>query len=348
MCTVKPNVLDFHPDELKEIFINKLKIEGYRAMQVYKWLYKPIKGFKEMNNIPKPIREIMDDKFHFGIPEVVQRLVSADGTEKYLLKLQDNHVIEAVRIGYQRGDSLCISTQVGCKMACSFCASGANGFIRNMTAGEILGEIIAIVNIAQKKITGVSLMGTGEPLDNFDNIIKFMELAHLKEGLNIGYRHFSLSTSGLVPKIRELADLKLQLTLCISLHSPFNDQRSELMPINKVYPISDVIDAIQYYIKQGGRRVSFEYAMINGVNDSHKHAEKLAEIVKGIFCHVNLIPLNKTDSPWQPTPRDQVERFKDYLIKAGINVTVRRKAGEDVAAACGQLRRRFMNNEKCD
>lgn len=344
----KPNILDFHPDELKDLFITKYQIEGYRAMQVYKWLYKPISGFSEMKNIPLAVRETLEKEFDFGVPEVVQRLVSTDSTEKYLLKLQDNHVIEAVRISYERGDSLCISTQVGCKMACVFCASGANGFIRNMTAGEILGQIIAIVNIAKKKITGVSLMGTGEPLDNFDNVIKFMQLAHLEDGLNIGYRHFSLSTSGLVPKIKALADLMLQITLCISLHSPFDDQRTEMMPINKSYPLNEVIKAVQYYIKKGGRRVSFEYAMIKGLNDSLKHAEALAALTKGVFCHVNLIPLNKTDSPFQPTSRDQVEKFKALLTKEGVNVTVRRKAGEDVAAACGQLRRRFMNQEKCE
>lgn len=341
----RPNILDYFPQDLEKLLLEKYQIEPYRALQVFQWLYKLVPSFQEMQNLPKVFRDQLTTDFFRGYPEIMKKFVSTDGTEKYLMRWPDNHVVECVRIPYHRGDSVCISTQVGCKMNCTFCASAKGGFIRHLTAGEILGQILTIQYSAQKKITAVSLMGTGEPLDNYDEVVKFMHLAHEPKGLNMSYRHFSLSTSGIVPRIYDLAKLNLPISLCISLHSPFNDQRSEMMPINRKYSIEEIIEAVQVYIKMTHNRVSFEYILINEVNDSNETADALIKLLKPVFCLVNLIPINKTENSLLAPSKSRVETFKNRLEKGGLTVTIRRKAGEDVAAACGQLRRSYLSEQ---
>ena len=335
----KQNILSFMPEELEEIFKSKYQEPGYRAMQVFQWLYKPISGFSEMANIPKTLREHLEQDFYFGIPEVVRHLASSDGTHKLLLKFPDEHIVEAVLIPYNFGDSVCLSTQVGCKLACAFCASGRNGFIRHLEAGEIIGEILALQRISGKRIRSLSLMGTGEPLDNYDNIVKFMELVHHPKGENLSYRSISLSTAGIVPKIYELAEKRLPITLCVSLHFPTDEQRSEMMPINRKYPLADLIKAVKHYTKKSDHRMSFEYTLIKGVNDSFQHAQTLIKLVNRVFCHINLIPVNKTDDAMRAPEKKAVFEFQKWLTEGGLNATVRRRAGDDIAAACGQLKR---------
>jgi 23S rRNA (adenine2503-C2)-methyltransferase len=317
-------------------------------LQIFQWLYKNIHGFDEMLNVPKNVRDRLAEDFDLGIPEIVKHLVSSDGSQKFLMKLPDNHVIECVLIPYHHGDSVCISTQVGCKMACSFCASGRNGFIRHLEPGEIMGQILGIQQITKHRISNVSLMGTGEPLDNYENIIKFLNLVHHPKGENLGFRNISLSTVGIVPKIYELADLKLPLKLCVSLHFPTDDQRSEIMPINRRYPLSELLSAVKYYVKQSDHRMSFEYTLIKGVNDTPEHARALIKLVRHIFCHINLIPVNKTDNDMLAPDRLAVEQFKKILVEGGLNVTVRRRAGDDIAAACGQLRRYYLGEQSSE
>jgi 23S rRNA (adenine2503-C2)-methyltransferase len=341
----KRNILSLTPEELEAYFQTVYQEPAYRAMQVFQWLYKPIGGFSDMANIPKALRERLEHDFYFGVPEVVRHLASSDGTHKLLLKLPDDHIVEAVLIPYHYGDSVCISTQVGCKLGCAFCASGRNGFIRHLEAGEIIGEILALQKISGRRISSLSLMGTGEPLDNYDNIVKFLELVHHPKGENLGYRSISLSTAGVVPKIYELAEKKLPITLCVSLHFPTDEQRSEMMPINRKYPLADLIKAVKFYTKKSDHRMSFEYTLIKGVNDSHQHAQALIKLVKHVFCHINLIPVNKTDDAMLAPDKKDVYLFQKWLTDGGLNVTVRRKAGDDIAAACGQLKRYHMGDD---
>ena len=337
----KPNILSLLPSELEEIVVSRYHEPAYRAIQIFEWLYKPIKGFSEMQNITKTLREGLNNDFERGVPEIVKQLTSSDGSQKFLMKLADNHVIEAVVIPYQFGDSACISTQVGCKMACSFCASGRLGFVRNLEAGELIGEILAIQQITGRRINRVSLMGIGEPLDNYETIVKFLQIVHHPKGENLGYRNISLSTIGIVPRIYELADLKLPIKLCISLHFPTDNQRSEIMPITRRYPIDALMKAVKYYAKQTDHQVSIEYLLIEGVNDQPAHAKQLVEVVKNLFCNISLIPVNKIE-PEMPAPdRDHVKKFKRQLTDAGLRVTIRRGFGADIAAACGQLRRSY-------
>ncbi len=323
-----------------EAWIKEQNLPSFRAKQIYDWLHnKQITNFNQMSNLPKNFLAILEEKCYINALEIQKKQISSDGTIKYLFKLFDGHCIETVLMRYNHGNSICVSTQVGCRMGCGFCASTQGGLVRNLSAGEIAAQIYAVKADIDERISNIVLMGIGEPLDNFDNVVKFLKIISSKEGEQIGMRNISLSTCGLVPKIEELAKLKLGLTLSVSLHAPFDDMRSEMMPINKKYPVKVLIDACKAYQKQTGRRISFEYSMVRGVNDSETTARELAKLLKGMGAHVNLIPINPVDgSPYSASDAANINRFKDYLIKLGINATQRRRLGTDISAACGQLR----------
>ena len=340
------NLLDYSLDELKVL----MKAEGFapfRGEQVYKWIYQG-RDFDEMTNLPKEMRQSMSEKFSSGKLKIFKKLTSElDGTIKYLFDTGDGNLIESVLMKYKYGYTACISSQVGCKMGCTFCASAKCGFIRDLTPGECLGQIIGMNTDNGVTITRVVIMGIGEPLDNYDNIVKFLHLINDKEGLNISYRNISLSTCGLADKIVRLADENLPITLCISLHNPIDEQRSVIMPVNRKYALDKLLDACNIYKLRTNRRITFEYALIKGVNDSQEHASRLVKLIRGILCHVNLIPVNEvSDTGFVTVDREAVERFKALLEKDGINVTIRRSLGRDIEAACGQLRRSAINGEE--
>lgn len=329
------------------IFVERLGEKGFRAKQLHQWIVKGVNSFADMKNLPKSLVGLLEESSYLQNADIIERLVSNDGTLKLLHKLHDGNVIESVMMTYKHGNSACISTQVGCRMKCSFCASTLNGMIRGLTAGEMLGQIYEIQNLTEKRIDHVVLMGSGEPLDNYDEVISFIRMACDENGLNLSGRNITLSTCGLIPEIIKLADEKLQITLAISLHNPFEEERSEIMPINKKYSIERLILAVDYYIQKTNRRVTFEYALIEGVNDSVKHAEELGRLLKGKLVHINLIPINTvSEKKLFPTTQNQIKRFKDILMdKYKINTTVRRELGSDINAACGQLRNRHIEEQ---
>ncbi len=332
------------PAEL-EIVLQEMGEPKYRAKQIFRWLHLGVTSFEEMSDLPKNLRAKLEERFTLTVPQILRKQVSAkDGTIKYLFGLQDGNSIESVLMKYEHGYSICISTQAGCKMGCVFCASFDPAKSRNLTAAEILDEIIFAQKDSGVRISNIVLMGTGEPLDNYANVRQFLRLVTHPDGLNIGMRHISLSTCGLVPMIDELAKDKLQLTLSISLHAPNSELRSTLMPVNRRYDLSLLMAACKRYFKATGRRISFEYAMIGGVNDTKLCADQLVRLLKGFPCHVNLIPLNHTEgSPLKPSKREDLRRFQDTLLRNGINATVRRTLGSDISASCGQLRRQVQN-----
>ncbi len=328
-------------EELSEQ-IAKMGLPKFRTKQIYEWLHKKnVDSFEKMTNLDKALRQKLSEEFLISVPNISRKLVSKiDGTVKYLFEFSDGECVESVVMRYKYGNTICVSTQVGCAMGCTFCASTKAGRVRNLTAGEILGQIYRAQTDIGERISHIVLMGIGEPLDNFDNVIKFIDMVSNEQGLNIGQRNISLSTCGIVPKIYELAKLNLQITLSISIHSPTNELRSSMMPINKRYPISELIEACRSYVKTTGRRISFEYSLIKGVNDSPECAEKLCELVRGMLCHVNLIPVNTIDqSDYRKSDKEAIEKFKNIIEKHKITATVRRKLGADINAACGQLRR---------
>ena len=294
-----------------------------------------------MSDLPKALRARLEETCVLTRPEILRKQVSRlDGTIKYLFGLSDGNSIETVLMEYEHGNSICVSTQAGCKMGCVFCASFDPARSRNLTPAEILDEILFAQKDSGRKVSNIVLMGTGEPLDNFDNVMRFLKLVSHPDGINIGMRHISLSTCGLVPMIDELARLKLQLTLSVSLHAPNNETRSSIMPVNRRYPLEELMPACRRYFKATGRRISFEYAMIRGVTDTRECARQLIGLLKGFNCHVNLIPLNHVEgSPLIPSTKEDVRRFQNELIKNGLNATVRRSLGGDISASCGQLRR---------
>lgn len=320
----------------------------YRAAQVYRWLQSGVKSFDEMTNISKKLREVLVQNYHIFSATIEKKLVSAyDDTRKYLLSFPDGEAVESVLMKYHHGYTSCISTQVGCKMGCTFCATGQSGFARNLTASEMLAQLRAEQEDANIRISNIVLMGMGEPLDNYENVIRFLRLVSSEKGMNIGMRHISLSTCGVVPKIYELADLKLQLTLSVSLHAPNDQIRSRTMPINRRYNIQELLEACRYYIAQTGRRISFKYAMIDGVNDSQANAAELAQRLKGMLCHVNLIPVNSVGGTgYQKSKQERIRQFIAVLEKAGLTATVRRTLGSDINASCGQLRRAHQKEEQ--
>ena len=333
--------------ELAGIF-KELGQPQFRAKQVYTWLHKGVRSYDEMTNLPKALRETLEERYPICPPEVVRRQESQrDGTIKYLWRLSDGNCVETVLMRYHYGNTVCISTEVGCRMGCAFCASTLGGLVRRLEPQEMLDQVLFTQVDSGLPISHIVLMGIGEPLDNFDDVMRFLELVNSPEGMNISMRHISLSTCGLVPKIDELAQKKLQLTLSISLHAPNNEIRNRIMPVNKAYPIEQLLDACRRYYQATSRRISFEYAMIRGVNDSPENARELLERMKGLPAHFNLIPLNHVEeSPLQPSTRASVAAFQKILEDGGIPTTVRRTLGGDIDASCGQLRRKYTQENK--
>ena len=321
---------------------------AFRAKQVYTWLHRGVRSYEEMTNLPKPLRERLAAEYPIYAPKVVRKQESQrDGTIKYIWQLSDGNCVETVLMRYHYGNTVCISTEVGCRMGCAFCASTLGGLVRRLEPFEMLDQVLFTQVDSGQPISHIVLMGIGEPLDNFDNVMRFLELVNSPEGMNISMRHISLSTCGLVPKIDELAKRNLQLTLSVSLHAPNDAVRDTIMPVNKAYPIQELIDACRRYYEATSRRISFEYAMIQGVNDSRENAKELLRRMKGLPCHFNLIPLNHVEeSPLKPSSRETVTAFQKCLEDGGIPATVRRTLGGDIDASCGQLRRKYTKEQK--
>ena len=314
---------------------------AFRAKQIFHWLHqKLVTEFSAMTDQPKALLAKLEEGYYIAAPAIVRRQQSKDGTVKYLFALADGNCSETVIMRYHYGVTACVSSQVGCRMGCRFCASTQAGRVRNLEAGEIAGQIYAAQKDIGERISHIVLMGIGEPLDNFDNVMDFLSIISSPDGVNIGMRNISLSTCGIVPMIDKLAEKKLQLTLSISLHAPNDAMRSQMMPVNDAYPVAQLIAACRRYQKTTGRRVSFEYSMVRGVNDSPATAKELAALIRGMGAHVNLIPINPVDgSPYSATDAENVKRFQTLLTDLGVNATVRRRLGSDISAACGQLRR---------
>lgn len=320
----------------------------FRTKQIFSWLHKGVTEFSEMTDISKELRAKLAERSYISTLKIRKKLVSAiDGTTKYLFELEDGHCIESVVMYYNHGITICISSQVGCNMGCRFCASTIGGKVRDLKSSEILNQVIFAEKDLGKRIGNIVIMGIGEPLDNFDNIVKFLHNVNDPSGLNIGYRHISLSTCGIVPKIRELAELNLPITLSVSLHAPNDAIRDRLMPINSKYKTRELILACRDYVNTTSRRISFEYSLISGVNDSMENADELSHLVSGMLCHINLIPVNKIEErEFKSGSRAEVRAFCERLIKNGINATVRRELGSDINASCGQLRKKDINERK--
>ena len=314
---------------------------GFRAKQIFHWVHqKLVTEFSAMTDQPKTLLAKLEESFYIAAPKIERRQEAKDGTVKYLLRMADGNCIETVVMRYHYGNTVCVSTQVGCRMGCRFCASTQAGRVRNLEAGEICSEIYTAQKDIGERISHIVLMGIGEPLDNFDHVMDFLSIISSPNGVNIGMRNISLSTCGLVPMIYKLAERHLGLTLSVSLHAPTDEMRSSMMPVNDVYPVEQLIRACRDYQQETGRRVSFEYSMVNGVNDSPQTARRLAQLIKGMGAHVNLIPINPVDgSPYSATDAANVKRFQTLLTELGVNATVRRRLGTDISAACGQLRR---------
>ena len=321
---------------------------GFRAKQVYTWLHKGVRSYEEMTNLPQGLRDRLEQQYPICPPKVVRKQVSKlDGTTKYLWELSDGNCVESVLMRYHHGNTVCISTEVGCLMGCAFCASTHGGLVRRLEPFEMLDQVLFSQIDSGLPVSNIVLMGIGEPLDNFDNVMRFLELVNSPDGMNISMRHISLSTCGLVPKIDELAHKKLQLTLSVSLHAPNDEIRGTIMPVNKAYPIEQLMDACRRYYKATSRRISFEYAMIDGVNDSEENAKELLRRLKGLPAHFNLIPLNHVEeSPLKPSSRNAVARFQKTLEDGGVPATVRRTLGGDIDASCGQLRRKYTKEHQ--
>ena len=336
----KVDILSLDLSELEDI-LSANGEKKFRAKQIFQWLHvKRVFDFDKMTDISIQLRHRLKEIFCINGLFVQKKLEShIDNTVKYLYRLHDGNFVETVLMEYSYGHSICVSTQVGCKMGCRFCASAIAGYVRSLEPSEILMQVYETERDAGVRVSGIVLMGIGEPLDNYDNVLKFLRLVSDKNGNDLSLRHVSLSTCGIVPKIYQLAEEKLQLTLCISLHSPDNNKRSEIMPVNRTYNIDELIKACRYYIDRTGRRITFEYAVINDVNSSDEDADRLAALLRGINCHVNLIPVNKVKERDYKTARSGVAEFAKRLGRRGINATVRRTLGSDIEAACGQLRR---------
>ena len=344
---MKPEIKNLTLAELEQTMLD-LGEPKFRGKQVYSWLHRAAPDFAAMTNLPRSLREKLADRFLLTCPTVVRKQESAlDGTVKYLWRLYDGNCVETVLMRYHHGNTVCISSEVGCPMGCAFCASTIGGLVRRLSAGEILDEVLFTQADSGQEISNIVLMGIGEPLDNYDNVTRFLELVNSPEGANIGMRHISLSTCGVVPKIRALAESELQLTLSVSLHAPDDETRNRIMPVNRTWNVEALLSACRDYFKAPARRISFEYAMIRGVNDSPEAAGLLIRRLHGMAAHVNLIPLNHVDeSPFEPSERQTVLRFQKQLEDSGIACTVRRTLGSDIDASCGQLRRKYRQTEQ--
>ena len=337
------NIKDYNLDSLKEEFVN-MGEKSFRAEQVFKWLYvDKVKEFDEMTNLSLELREKIKQNYTICNFKILKKQESSDGTKKYLFDILDGNAIETVLMSYHHGYSLCVSSQVGCKMGCKFCASTGIQFARNLTSGEIVEQILAVEQDNNIRISNIVFMGIGEPLDNYDNVVNAIRIINNQKGINIGARHISISTSGLVPKIYQLAEENIQCTLSISLHATTNEQRSSMMPVNNRYPIEELLKACKDYINKTNRRISFEYALAKNNNDNLEDAKRLVHLLKGMICHVNLIPINKIENgEFTKSTNENIIKFRDYLNDHGIVATIRRELGSDIDAACGQLRRKNL------
>ena len=338
------DLISLTEEEISEYIVSK-GLSRFRGKQIHEWLHKKkVASVDEMTNIPKDLRAMLNSDFDTYIPKAIECQISKiDGTRKYLFELSDHQVVESVLMKYKHGNSVCISSQVGCKMGCRFCASTLDGWLRNLTVGEMLSQVYQIERDSNERVSNVVVMGTGEPLDNYDNLVNFVRRLSDKSGLNISQRNITVSTCGLVPRIYDLAKEDLSITLALSLHASSQEKREELMPIAKTYEIHDVLKACDDYFKETGRRISFEYSLVAGVNDTDEDARELHNLIRGMNCHVNLIPVNPIKERDYKQPSDvAVKAFKEKLERSGINVTIRREMGRDIDGACGQLRKKYM------
>ncbi|CAM2815585.1 23S rRNA (adenine(2503)-C(2))-methyltransferase RlmN [Paenibacillus sediminis] len=345
---MKPFIYDYSLEELQD-WAKENGEPAFRGEQIFDWLYvKRVTSFDEMTNLSKGLRQKLNDQFSFVTLSEITRFESKDGTVKFLFGLHDDHAIETVIMKHNYGNSICVTTQVGCRVGCTFCASTLGGLKRNLTAGEIVAQVVEAQRILDKvgeRVSSIVIMGTGEPFENYDATMKFLRIMIHEKGLNIGQRHITVSTSGIVPSIYKFADENTQINLAISIHAPNDALRSKLMPVNRRFPFAEVMEALRYYIAKTGRRITFEYALIGGVNDQPEHAEELASVIKDMLCHVNLIPVNYVpERKYVRTSRNDIFQFQRILADKGINVTIRREQGHDIAAACGQLRAKHMES----
>ena len=340
------NIKDYSLEELKEE-LKGMEEKPFRAEQIYKWIYESrVSDFDEMTNLSLELREKLKKDYELKEFKIITKQVSSDGTKKYLFDLLDNNAIETVLMEYHHGYSICVSSQVGCKMGCKFCASTGIPFIRNLTAGEIVEQIMAVERDENIRISNIVFMGIGEPLDNYDNVVKAIRIINDPKGLNIGARHISISTSGLIPQIYRLAEENIQCTLSISLHATTDAQRSKMMPVNNTYNLEELLKACRDYVEKTHRRISFEYALAKENNDNLEDAKRLVKLLKGMLCHVNLIPINKIENgQFTKSSNENIMKFRDYLNEHGIVATIRRELGSDIDAACGQLRRKGLKEK---
>ena len=336
-------IKDYDLAELKQEF-TEMGEKPFRAEQVFKWLYESkVNSFDDMTNLSLELREKLKQNYEMHNFNILRKQESSDGTIKYLFDVLDGNAIETVLMSYHHGYSLCVSTQIGCKMGCKFCASTGIKFVRNLTSGEIVEQILAVERDNNIRISNVVFMGIGEPLDNYDNVVNAIRIINNQKGINIGARHISISTSGLVPKIYQLAEENIQCTLSISLHATTDEKRSEMMPVNNRYNISELLQACRDYLEKTNRRISFEYALAKDNNDNLEDAKRLVKLLKGMICHVNLIPINKIENgAFVKSSNENIMKFRDYLNEHGIVATIRRELGSDIDAACGQLRRKNL------
>lgn len=338
------NIKDYNLEQLKDE-LESLGEKKYRAEQIFKWIYvDKVNSFDEMTNLSISLREKLKNNYSINNFKVIKRQVSSDGTQKFLFDILDGNAIESVLMKYHYGNTICVSSQVGCKMGCKFCASTGIKFVRSLSAGEIVEQVLAVERESGEKISNIVFMGIGEPLDNYDNVIHAIRILNNPKGLNIGARHISVSTSGIVPRIYDLAKENIQCTLSVSLHATNNEKRSQMMPINKKYSIEELIKACKDYINITNKRISFEYALAKDNNDNLEDAKQLVSLLKGMLCHVNLIPINKIENGnFVKSSNENIIKFRDYLNDNGIVATIRRELGSDIDAACGQLRRKNLS-----
>ena len=340
------NIKDYNLEDLKKEMI-ELGEKPFRAEQIFKWVHQEkVKTFEEMTNLSLELRKKLEENYTMCNYKILKKQESKDGTIKYLFDVLDGNAIETVLMRYHHGNSICVSSQIGCKMGCKFCASTGINFIRSLTSGEIVEQIIAVEQDTGEKISNVVFMGIGEPFDNYDNVVNAIRIINNPKGLNIGARHISISTSGLVPKIYQLAEENIQCTLSISLHATSNEKRSSMMPVNNAYPLEELMKACKEYITKTNKRISFEYALAKDNNDNLQDAKELVKLLKGMLCHVNLIPINKIENgKFDKSSNENIMKFRDYLNEHGIVATIRRELGSDIDAACGQLRRKELNRD---
>ena len=344
-----PSIYSLQLDELKQ-WLEENGEKAFRATQIFEWLYeKRVSSFEEMTNLSKNLRTKLEEAFTLTTLNTLVQQTSKDGTIKFLFELQDGYSIETVLMRHDYGNSVCVTTQVGCRIGCTFCASTLGGLKRNLEAGEIVAQVVKVqqaLDQTNERVSSVVIMGIGEPFDNYDNMMSFLRIINHDKGLNIGARHITVSTSGIIPKIYKFADEKLQINFAISLHAPNTELRSKLMPINRAYKLPKLMEAVKYYVEKTGRRITFEYGLFGGENDQVEHALELAALIKDLKCHVNLIPVNYVpERDYVRTPREQIDLFEKTLKDQGINVTTRREQGHDIDAACGQLRAKERKEE---